>query len=97
MANGQVCKEWRAVRQGGHLVVAGACDFPRDGYTVLVTVGNQGTNPDPRELHLEVEVVEPNGGPQVLSTELAIGIFQNREAENVMVDGRRLSVKAIPD
>lgn len=93
----QVCKEWRAVRRGEDLIVAGACEFPRDGYTVRVNVGNQGINPNPRILRLDLDVKAPEAGPDVLSTEIAIGIFQNRGAEAVVIDQREVPVEKVSD
>lgn len=88
------CGNWRAVRAGDELLVLGACTFRTGGWTARIEVGNQGINPDPKYLRLDVKVEEPSGGvPEVISHHLAVFQTNDREAQRVDIEGKVVEVE----
>lgn len=69
------CRNWSACYdyvpgpgEGLTLHVSGECECDWEGYEFELRVGDQGINPDPRCLNLDLLVREANRGPAVVTT-----------------------------
>lgn len=70
------CADWEAWydlmpgpdRELPVLHVSGECESTHDGYEFELIVGNQGINPDPLVLRMQLRVTD-SGGPDVITKE----------------------------
>ena len=90
------CGDYRALRAGDDLLVYGRCTFRTGGWDVAIEVGNQGINPDPTLLRLDLHVTEPTGGiPDVITHRLPSLAVVNDSALRIEIDGQTVEVEDI--
>src|SRR5918999_1746615 len=87
------CGYYRALRAGEDLLVYGRCTFRTGGWDVAIEVGNQGINPDPTLLRLDLRVTEPTGGTDVITYRLPSLAVENDSAQRIEIDGQTIEVE----
>lgn len=87
------CKSWDAWRNempgsgDSDLHVTGECTVPSSSIELSLRVGNQGINPDPNVLRMDLHASDPDAGDTMVATKTVTWQGPNRDAKRVVISG----------